>query len=520
MSRSSRRLRLAGPLAALFLVLAGLPAAAQQADLPRTGAEQVNFERHTSHAELMEFLYDVQSRSDRMLIRTLATTDEGRPMPMVILGTPPTATPGTAFFSGKPLLFITNNVHGVERAGREGSLQLIRMLALTDEGRALLQRVNVMIVPTLNPDGTERRTRTNTLGYDMNRDFIVAETPEISAVLEEVLTQWWPDVYVDVHNGGAYPYNLTWQATLHPDADRDLVAFANGPMYDAVRRHLEAQGMRFFWYSGPRRNAETGEWSWHTTDPWARKQHTYGGLHNMITLLYEIPGRWTLEQQADNAREGMLGLLRFIADNPDRVRSTVVEARRRSIESPAAAVAISVEESAHPQPEQFYVMEEGEARLVTGTNRTLWVATETRSRPWAYAFDGNLHRIAELMRRHAIEVERLEAPAELDVERYTLAGIEWADTPYQNHLNATATVSTARETMTLPAGTYVVRMSQNAWRVVAQLMEPDTDDSVVVWNFLDPILPGAAALERRQQPFQLPIYRIMAPAGLRSTLIP
>jgi hypothetical protein len=244
MPRSPRRVRLAGPLAALFLVLAALPAAAQQAMLPRTGGEQVNFERHTSHAELMDFLYDVQSRSDRMLIRTLATTDEGRPMPMVILGTPPTATPGTAFFSGKPLLFITGNVHGVERAGREGSLQLIRMLALTDEGRALLQRVNVMIVPTLNPDGTERRTRTNTLGYDMNRDFIVAETPEISAVLEEVLTEWWPDVYVDVHNGGAYPYNLTYQATLHPDADRDLVAFANGPMYDAVRRHMEAQDMR------------------------------------------------------------------------------------------------------------------------------------------------------------------------------------------------------------------------------------------------------------------------------------
>jgi predicted deacylase len=94
----------------------------------------------------------------------------------------------------------------------------------------------VLIVPTLNPDGAERRTRTNALGYDMNRDFIVAETPEISAILEEVLLQWWPDVYVDVHNGGAYPYNLTYQATLHPSADSALVAFARGPMYNAVKR--------------------------------------------------------------------------------------------------------------------------------------------------------------------------------------------------------------------------------------------------------------------------------------------
>jgi hypothetical protein len=380
--------------------------------------------------------------------------------------------------------------------------------------------VNVMIVPTLNPDGTERRTRTNTLGYDMNRDFIVAETPEISAVLEQVLTEWWPDVYVDVHNGGAYPYNLTYQATLHPDADAQLVAFANGPMYDAVRRHLEAQNMRFFWYSGPRRNAETGEWSWHTTDPWARKQHSYGGLQNMITLLYEIPGRWTLAEQAANAREGLLGLLHFIAANPAQVRSTVVAARQRTLHAPAERVTISVGESAHPQPEQFYVMEDNEPRLVTGINRTLWVATETRTRPWAYAFDGNLHRIAALLRRHAIEVERLEAPVQISAERYQLTSIEWASAPYQNHLNATAGVRTVPESMTLPAGTYLVRMSQNAARVVSQLMEPDTDDSVLVWNYLDPILPSAQVLERRQQPFLLPIYRVLAPVRLRSTLIP
>jgi dipeptidyl-peptidase 4 len=513
--------RSARAIAGLFLALAvATPLAAQTAAVPQTGAERAGFERHTSHDELMEFLYDVQSRSDRMLIRHLARTDEGRVMPLVILGTPPTATPGTAFFSGKPLLFITGNVHGIERAGREGSLQLIRDLALTPRGRELLDRVNVLVVPTLNPDGTERRTRTNTLGYDMNRDFIVAETPEISAILEQVLTEWWPDVYVDVHNGGAYPYNLTYQATLHPSADAELVAFANGPMFDAVKRHLESQDMRFYWYSGPRRDAATGEWSWHTTEPWARKQHSYGGLHNMITLLYEIPGRWTLAQQADNAREGLLGLLQFIAAEPAQVRGTVVAARRRTLDAPAERVVLSVAESAHPQPEQFYIMDNDQPRLVTGTNRTLWIATETRQRPWAYAFDGNLHRIAELMRRHAIEVERLEAPAQVGVERFRLTGIEWANAPYQNHLNATATVQTVPETLTLPAGTYLVRLSQNAARLAAQLMEPDTDDSVLVWNFLDPILPGAEALQRRQQPFFLPIYRVLAPAAVRSTLIP
>src|SRR5690606_26475255 len=184
------------------LLGAALTPAATQAQDPalRTGAELVNFERHTSHDELMSFLYDVQSRSDRMLIRHIATTAEGHEMPLVILGSPPTASPASAFFSGRPTVFITGNVHGGERAGREGTLQLIRELAI-GSARPLLDRVNVLIVPSLNPDGAEARRRTNALNYDMNRDFIVAETPEISAIRDDVLLEWWPDVYVDVHNG-------------------------------------------------------------------------------------------------------------------------------------------------------------------------------------------------------------------------------------------------------------------------------------------------------------------------------
>ena len=495
------------------------PVFGQDPTAPRTGAESVGFERHTSHDELMSFLYDVQAAApDRMLIRHIATTAEGREMPLVILGSPPAASASASFFSGRPTVFITGNVHGGERAGREGTLQLIRELAI-GSARPLLDRVNVLIVPSLNPDGAEQRRRTNSLNYDMNRDFIVAETPEISAVRDDVLLEWWPDVYVDVHNGGAYPYNLTYQATLHPAADSALVAFARGPMYDAVHTHLAARDMRLYWYSGPRRDEETGEWSWQTTPPWARKQHSYGGLQNMITLLYEIPGRWSLQEQADNAREGMLGLLHFVADNATAVRGTVAAARERTLRDPPPHVVVTVEQSAYPDPEQFYVMEEGEERLVTGTNRTLYVAAETRMRPWAYAFDAHLHGLAEFLRRHDVQVERLRAPAQVSAEKYRLTAIEWAEAPYQNHLNATPTVELVSEQMQLPEGTYLVRMTQNAARLIGELMEPDTDDSIVVWNLLDHSIPSGRALDNPERPYFLPLYRVIAPAPVRATLV-
>ena len=182
-------------------------------------------------------------------------------------------------------------------------------------------------------------------------------------------------------------------------------------------------------------------------------------------------------------------------------------------------VVVEVEESAYPQPEQFYVMQNGEPQLVTGTNRTLFVASQTRARPWAYAFDGRLNNLAAFLRRHDIQVERLRAPVTANTERFRLTSIDYAEFPYQNHLNATPTVETVAGPMELPEGMYIVRMSQNAARLVSELMEPDTDDSVVVWNLLDHSMPNPRVLENPERPFFLPIYRIMAPAPLQATLI-
>ncbi len=527
---------LLGAAALLLLTVAG---SARAQDLPQTGAERANWSRHTNHEELVEFLFEVQSRTDNMLIRELTTTAEGRTVFLVILGDPPAATPGTAWFSGKPTVFIVQNVHGGELSGREGGLQLIRELAL-GELRPLLEKVNLLIIPSINPDGANRQprpSRANSLGYDMNRDYVVMETPEISSVVEDVLLRWWPDVHVDTHNGGSRPYNLTYQATLHPAADRDLVAFANGPMYGAVKAHMESQELMLFYYSGPGRDSETGQWYWRTTDPLLRKQHSYSGFQNMVALLYECPGG-SLDLQATSQREGQEGLIRFVADNAQELRRLIMQARRRTVERASAQVAIGWEQSAYPGEVEFYASErlpEGgrsEPKLVTGQNRTLYVPSATRTRPWAYAFEGNLHKIANLLRRHAIEVERLKEPVTVKAELYRAASVSWAENPYQNHHLATVEVELFEEEITLAAGTYVVRMGQNGGTLAAYLLEPDTDDSVVTWNFLDHAgmrqrMPARAmpGVEQPSQPRErpgsvLPIYRIMAPVGIKAVLLP
>jgi len=491
-------------------VLAPVSVDAQQ--LPRTGAERANWTRASQHQEVLDFLAEIQQRSDRILVEQLTTTNEGRPFVVAYLGDPPHADPSASLLSGKPTVFILSSIHGGERSGREGGQQMIRELTLGDH-QHLLEKVNVIIVPNMNPDGGDAGgtgRRTNALGYDMNRDWVVMETPEVTAVIEDILLRFQPDVWVDAHNGGSLPYHMTYQATLDPTADADLVAFARGPMYESIKARLASQGMLMYWYSGPGYDEATDTWFWRTTVPWVRKQHSYGGIHNIITLLYEVPGGHSLDVQADAARESMLGLIQFVADNAEETRRIVTEARRRTVEEPASEIILTTQEGVYPELEEFQVRERnadgswGEFFTVMGENRTLWVPENTRAMPgWGYAFDGRLHDVAHLLRRHGIQVERLEAETTLPVERFRIEEISWASTPYQNHLLAEAHVEVVPDEMTFPAGTYVVRLRQVTGRLIPLLLEPDAEDSVLRWNFLDHSIPtsgGANAF--------VPIYRL------------
>ena len=511
------------PTAVLVLTLALMPSTPGEADgqdLPRTAAERADWERTSTHAEVLDFIHEVQAQTDQMLIQELTVTNQGRSHPVVFLGDPPLAEPTAMLRSGKPTLFIVSSIHGNEPSGREGGQQFIRELTL-GEHRHLLEDVNVIIVPNMNADGGDVPQRRNSLGYDMNRDWIVAETREVSAVVEQILNRFAPDVFVDAHNGGSYPYQLTYQATLDPTADDALVEYARGPMYEHIERHLDERDMRFFWYSGPSYDDDADEWFWRTTVPWPRKQHSYGGIRNMITLLYEVPGRNPLDVGADAAREGMLALTEFMAQNASEVRQVVEDARRRTVQEPADEIYFDLEPHPYPEREEFYVMwgEDGEQldepRRVEGENRTLYRPGRTRSMPYGYAFDARLDDVAAFLRRHSIQVERLQQEVEVPVERYRIQEISWDDEPYQNNHLVDIRVELVRDEVTLPKGAYVVRNRQHEGRLVPQLMEPDAVDSVVRWGFLDHSIPTSGGEESF-----VPIYRLEGPVGAPTHLLP
>jgi len=207
-----------------------------------------------------------------------------------------------------------------------------------------------------------------------------------------------------------------------------------------------------------------------------------------------------------------------MAENGDRVRSVVAGARMRTIQATGQPVALATENAPYPEREQFYVMQDGEPTLVTGENRTLYRPARERARPWAYVFDARLNGWADHLRRHGVTVERLTAPLETRVERYHLTRIDWEEEPYQNHLMATVEVRIVAAEMTFPAGAYLVRTAQNAGTIAMHLLEPDNDDSLVAWNFLDHSMPRPDSTGSNERSV-MPVYRLVSPTGVKALVV-
>ncbi|CAN5738165.1 hypothetical protein BH23GEM10_BH23GEM10_17260 [soil metagenome] len=519
--------------AASFALVAPLaiaaPAAAQA---NRTAAEASGFQQYTNHAEMMEYLQALRAGSTDMRLGSYGETREGRELPYAIFSRPMITQPWEAALLARPVVLLAANVHGGERTLRESLLLLMRELATpgTPEN-ALLDHMVIVAAPQINPDGfeaTERGQRGNAWGIDLNRDYIKLEHPEIASYIGNLVNGWNPHLYIDGHNGGSFPYNVNYQCPSHASPDQRITALCDDEIFPAIDRALEAEGFKSFYYTGG------NETRWNTGGFQARIGRNYGGFANTIGILFESPGS---QDMATGVRSGYLAykaVIDYVRDNPDRVVTTVNRARLETIAMGLAAEGNIVVDMRYDPEDRRVTYEIGQGqgdqrRVVQVTSDSLMkkpVPTRTRPRPYAYVLPRDAVAAVAMLRRHGITVEQLREDVTLNVQAYTVADVSYS--PQYNHaatvqVEVGDVVSIERE---FPRGTYIVPTGQVLGRVVAHMLEPETDDNVIYWNTMDAWLPRpradgqqAGGGQGQQGPPLVPIFKLMTPRALPSVII-
>ena len=90
---------------------------------------------------------------------------------------------------------------------KKDALLLAREL-LKPENKYLFDKIDLALIPQMNPDGSEKNVRQNSNEIDLNRNHLILTEPETIA-LHKLFNEYLFEVTMDVHE--YYPYGETWQ---------------------------------------------------------------------------------------------------------------------------------------------------------------------------------------------------------------------------------------------------------------------------------------------------------------------
>jgi len=513
-----------------------------------TKAEATDFKATSRLSDIMAFIRELQLRSPLIRVEKLCVTAEGREVPIMIIGHPVPAGPDELRNDKRGVIYIQANIHAGEVEGKEAAQMLARDIILADKV-PYLDKLVLVIVPDLNADGNEKidpknRThqpgpaegvgvRTNGLNMDLNRDSIKLESPELAGVMENIYLRWDPLIYVDCHttNGSYHREVVTYAWNINPNGDNSLTKYMSDVMMPAVDVIMEKKYNTLSCGYGGFRDFKEPQKGWETLDPQPRYTTNYYGLRNRLSILDENYVYADFKTRVMGNYYFLKAVCDYAYDHLEEIKKLTAEADMRTIKrglNPAETDQFGVEFDVRPLKDPItvhpYVMEvleqkEGQRPRMKPTDKTTtetvpyyseFFSKRTVRLPAGYLMNDVEPQTVRKLLQHGIMVERLKEAVTLDVEAFKIKEIKGADRLYQGHRTNTVKGEYAAEKRTFPAGTYFVTTAQPLGNLAAYMLEPESDDGLLVWNYLDKFL--ASSWGGGTGP--CPVYKLLKPAHL------
>lgn len=523
----------------------GAVAARVHQRLPLTRAEASRYTVTSSYSDVVAFLDSLRGVGNSLKFGSIGKTTQGRAIPYVIASRPMVATPEAARRLGRPVVYVNANIHAGEVEGKEALLALVRDLA-SEPHPNVLDSIVLIAVPIYNADGNEQfrpqsvnRTeqngpemvgqRPNAQGLDLNRDYIKAEASETRASLA-MFDAWDPDVYMDLHttDGSYHGYALTYSPSLNPAAY--ATGFAGTLTRDSilpeVRMAMHRSGFEVFDYGNfdsvyeERDITDTVKRGWYTYDHRPRFGTNYYGLRDRVSILSEAYSHDPFKRRVASTYAFVRAVLSTAARHAaelERLRRAD-EALAQSGAPDSVPVRGRLTTTPFDAPITFEVLRHTGDSTVTqpgvaaGVLRTGRFLTQTMpvydrfepalpvARTGAYWVPEEYTQVVSLLRQHGVGVAASAAalPAAARAEGFVIDSVSRAQRPFQGHLETrvygrwrAAAAGDGIANGRASGRGYLVDGTGRLGVLAAYLLEPESDDGLLDWNFFDAALaPG------------------------------
>ncbi|MFZ6876016.1 M14 family metallopeptidase [Undibacterium sp. Di27W] len=505
-----------------------LMANAEAAESLTTLAEQSGFKK-TGRYEEVEKLCQAFQKSYPKEVRCLefGRTPENRPMLALIATRSGAFTPAQVAKQALPVTLIQGGIHAGEIDGKDAGFLALREILDNKLAAHALDKQVLLFIPVFNIDGHERFAawnrpnqrgpeemgwRTTAQNYNLNRDYVKADAPEMQAMLK-LFNTWDPLAVIDLHvtDGAKFEHDISIQVEPVNSGDAALRA-AGKALRDNVIADLAKQGslpLPFYMsfaheddpMSGfvdnvapprfsngylPLRNrfgmlVETHSWKDYAT----RVRITHNTVISVLEQVAAHGNEWLATARAADQRAMQLAgqILPVTYKTTEKTRDIDFRgyAYTRSMSDVSGALMTRYDES-KPQVWKVKLRDEIVADAQVNLPKAGYIV------PVAYS-----KAVAEKLQQHGIEFRIISSdlPA-ISVDQFVTSKASLQAQSFEGRQAMKLQGLWQNQTQSLRKGALFIPLTQAKARLVAAMFEPQAPDALINWGWFN------GAFERKE----------------------
>ncbi|UOU99374.1 hypothetical protein MUU74_05285 [Chryseobacterium daecheongense] len=482
----------------------------------RTPFEKGNGNTTVTYDEMNAYYQDLSENFKTIQYLKKGEDDNGKPIYVVVYNPFPEKDL-EKLRKDKAVLFINNGIHPGEPDGIDATMMLMKDLATkkikTPQNFIVAAIAAYNVSGMLNRGSFSRANqngpeqygfRGNTRNYDLNRDFIKADSKNARS-FQEIYHWLKPDVFIDNHvsNGADYQYTFTYISTF-----KERLGNVLGEYFYKNYQAKNLEDLKKLGYeSTPYVNihGDVPEVGFAAFEDSPRYSTGYTSLFNSLGTVPETHMLKPYDKRVDATYKYMLVNLQ----NLDKEYKKIKELRLENLKQYQAGKQYGIRWKIDST--QFTTMDfkgyegkykpseiSGKPRLYYDRSKpftktiklfTTAVSTGYITIPQYYVIPQSQYRVIEEFKRNKIQMKSLQKDSTILVESYKINDFKTVKNPYEGHyLHYETKVDKTNKKVIFSAGDYVIPTQQEGVKYIIETLEPEALDSFFNWNFFDGIL--------------------------------
>jgi dipeptidyl-peptidase-4 len=293
---------------------------------------------------------------------------------------------------------------------------------------------------------------------------------------------------------------------VNPNGDNSLIKYMRDKMMPEMSKTLSGKYKTencFYGEFFDMLNPDQG-WVLDASEP--RYMTNYFGVRNRLGILNENYVYADFKSRVMGCYYLIHSLLEYTSSHKTEIEDMLLDVDKRTIArgaNPAVSDSFAIDYKVRPSPNKVTIRTY-EAELVNNdingwknyrrTERQKdvtvpyyidYYATKNVRFPFAYLLTTSDPAITDLMKIHGIKMEKLSSDSKIEVQQFEISDLIGATRLNQGHYTNTISGKYLSSQVDFPAGTIVVRTAQPLGNLAAYLLEPQSNDGLIFWNFFD-----------------------------------